>query len=285
MSKKLSIEEINQRLEDKGITVVGEYKSNACPTEVECAYGHSWSPSIANLLSRKDGCPHCAGHSSVVTWTTETINEKIHARGITMVTEYTGKVADKGTFICSQSHTWITTINSILRGRGCKQCHGKTMPLSLEIIQQRYSAFGYTVTGDYTGHGCRLTFTCSNGHTWIGNSGNTRCSSCAKYGFNTDRLAFGYILQFDGFIKYGISNSIQSRLYRHRISNPTHSVVALFEFSTGEAAKQWETLIKTDLGGKYADKQACPDGWTETLPNHLLEQVIEKCSGVSRPIS
>jgi hypothetical protein len=276
MSKKLTIEEINLKLTDRGITVIGEYKSNATPVKVQCSQGHIWEPRIGNLISRKDGCPHCSRHSSVFTWTTESINDKLKSRGITLISEYSGKVKDKGTFVCTNNHEWVTSVNSVLNGRGCKKCHGKTIPLTLEIIKERYSKFGYSVDGVYTGHGCNLTFTCSKGHVWKGNSGNTRCSSCAKYGFDINRKAYGYILQFDGFIKYGISNSIESRLYRHKIHNPKHEVLVKYEFDSGADAKNWENTIKTEFGGRYVDKTLCPDGWTETLPNDLIPQVIEK---------
>jgi hypothetical protein len=55
MSKKLTIEEINLKLTDRGITVIGEYKSNATPVKVQCSQGHIWEPRIGNLISRKDG--------------------------------------------------------------------------------------------------------------------------------------------------------------------------------------------------------------------------------------
>lgn len=276
MSKKLTITELNQRLSDRGIEIIGEYKSRKTPTDVRCLNGHVWSPAINNLLNRKDGCPLCSGHSSHKEWTTSSINDNLKSRGITMTTEYTGKVKNRGSFKCEYDHSWTTTVTSVLRGRGCKICYGKTIPLTLEVIQERYEKFGYTVSGTFTGHGCKLTFNCSAGHTWIGNSGNTRCSSCAKYGFSDERKAHGYIIEFENFIKYGISNSIDSRLCKHRKTNPPHKVVAIFEFVSGTDARRWENAIKSELGGRYVDKNSCPDGWTETLPIVCLQEIIEK---------
>lgn len=281
MSKKLTVSEINSRLKERGIIVIGEYKSNNTPVAVQCENGHTWNPTVANLLFRQDGCPHCSRHSSVFQWNKELINQHLHSRKIELISEYPGKANRRGTFMCAEGHIWTTTISSVLNGKGCINCYGKTMPLSLEIIQQRYHSLGYTVSGAFTGHGCKLTFTCPNNHTWIGNSANTRCSSCADYGFNLERPSFGYILKFANFIKYGISNSIASRLSKHRSHNPPHSVVAVFKFCTGTEAKSWEKSIKSEFGGKFVDKFQCPDGWTETLSLKMLDAVIEKCSDVS----
>ena len=84
------------------------------------------------------------------------------------------------------------------------------------------------------------------------------------------------MIKFDTFIKYGISNSIESRLYRHRLHNPPHEVVVIYKFSNGEKARLWENNIKDAMGGNYVKKDKCPDGWTETLPIFLLEIIIEK---------
>lgn len=281
MSKKLTIDELNDKLSDRGIKVIGEYKSRSTPVEVQCLNGHVWTPRLGNLLSRGDKCPLCSRHSSTVAWTTNSINDYLKSRSIALISEYTGKVKNIGTFKCANEHVWNTSVTSVLSGRGCKQCYSKTIPLTLEIIQERYKSLGYQVSGTYTGHGCKLTFTCRQGHTWIGNSGNTRCSSCAKYGFSVGKKAYGYILVFDNFIKYGISNSIESRLYKHKKYNPPHEVVALYEFDNGQDAKIWEKEIKIIFGGRYVDKNSCPDGWTETLPIDMLEKIIEKFGGFS----
>jgi hypothetical protein len=276
MTKKLTITEINNRLLPKGIKVIGEYISSSVSTLLECNSGHQWKTRVANLLNRNDGCPICSGHNHTKKWTTESINDFLSERKIKLISEYLGKVAKKGRFMCDQGHIWETSIASVLSGKGCKSCYGKNMPLDIKTIQDRYKKLGYEVTGEYVNYSSVLNFTCSNGHTWSSKVGNTRCSSCATYGFKTNRPSFGYILKFDNFIKYGISNSIESRLYRHKLHNPPHEVVAIFKFSDGQKAKLWENAIKTTMGGNYVSKDKCPDGWTETLPVTLLETIIEK---------
>lgn len=276
MTKKLTINEINDRLSHKGIRITGEYVSSTVSTLVECKNGHQWKTRVANLLNRKDGCPLCSGHNRTKKWTTESINDFLSKRKIKLISDYQDKVAKKGKFICELGHVWETTIASVLSGKGCKSCYGKNIPLDIKTIQNRYKKLGYDVSGEYINYSSVLRFSCSNGHTWSAKPSNTRCSSCASYGFKINKPSFGYILKFDSFIKYGISNSIESRLYRHKLRNPPHDIVAIYKFSDGASAKLWETTIKTIMGGNYVGKDICPDGWTETLPISLLENIIEK---------
>lgn len=276
MTKKLSISEINNKLAPKGIKVIGEYVSSSVSTLLECSVGHQWNTRVANLLNRGDGCPTCSGHNHTKKWTTEAINANLSDRGIKLISEYPGKVSKKVSFICNHGHVWETTVASVLSGTGCKICYGKNIPLTIEEIQLRYKKLGYSVTGEYENYDSVLKFSCADGHTWNATVGNTRCSSCAKFGFKLDRPSYGYLLKFDSFIKYGISNSIESRLYRHRLKNPPHSVEMLRKFDNGEGAKLWENEIKSSMGGRYVGRDRCPDGWTETLPLEFLQIIIEK---------
>jgi hypothetical protein len=276
MAKKLTTDYINTFLSTKGMKLLQDYVNSSVSVMLECSQGHQWKTRVANVLNRGDGCPHCSHHSSVTHWTIDSVNEQLKKRKIQMISDYHWKTTSKSIFTCEKNHIWETTLTSVLSGRGCKTCYGKTLPLTLSEIQNRYNKLGYTVTGEYVNYSSVLAFTCSNGHVWSATCRNTRCSACASYGFNLAKPAVGYILKFDTFIKYGISNSIQSRLYRHKMHNPPHKVVTVIEFENGEQAKAWENLIKKTMGGKFANKTQCPDGWTETLPLILLESVIEK---------
>lgn len=276
MTKKLTSTEINNRLSSKGIKIIGEYISSNISTMVECANGHQWTTRVANLLNRPDGCPYCSGHNNTKKWTTESINQHLASRSITLISEYTGKVAHKGRFKCMNNHEWETSITSVLNGKGCGQCYSKNLPLSLKDIQKRYHEIGYTVNGECSSSSSVLNFTCSNGHSWNAVARHTRCAACAEYGFKFNKPASGYILVFKTFIKYGISNSLESRLYRHRLKNPPHSVAMIKSFTDGKEAIQWENEIKEIFGGKFVDKSQCPDGFTETLSIECLESLIEK---------
>ena len=145
MTKKLTISEINNRLLPTGIQAVGEYVSSTKSTTLKCGNGHIWKTRVANLLNRGDGCPHCSGHSAVKRWTTFLINEHLSSRGIKLISNYSGKVKDKGTFMCDVGHQWETSVTSVLCGSGCKLCYGKNIPLTLDQIQDRYKDLGLSL--------------------------------------------------------------------------------------------------------------------------------------------
>ena len=63
MSKKLTAEEVNARLADRGLKLVGEYKGAKVPSEFQCSYGHSWTATPSNVIAGdKSGCPICANY-------------------------------------------------------------------------------------------------------------------------------------------------------------------------------------------------------------------------------
>lgn len=57
--RPLSIEEVNERIADRGYVVSGNYVSAGKKVEFECSAGHSWSAIPDNILRGK-GCPSCA---------------------------------------------------------------------------------------------------------------------------------------------------------------------------------------------------------------------------------
>jgi len=57
--KTLSKEIVNKRIEDRGIVMVGEYKTANTKTRFKCGEGHEWSIYPAHVLSGS-GCPSCA---------------------------------------------------------------------------------------------------------------------------------------------------------------------------------------------------------------------------------
>lgn len=278
MTKKLTQEEINQRLSVKKITLISEYINSTKSVTVQCEKGHIWTTRVANIFNRGDGCPHCSGHSSVKRYTVSELEKIFKDRNVTFITKYKDIVptSSKATFICDDGHTWATSVNSMLgkKTNGCGVCYGNT-PLNLDILQKRYEKYGYKIISTYVNSNEKIQLECSEGHIWWGAPLNTKCSSCASYGFKLSKTAFGYILVFDNFIKYGISNSIESRLHRHKIHNPSHTVHLIHKFDDGNEAKKWEKMISEKFGKKFVDKSKCPDGWTETTHINNLEEITK----------
>jgi hypothetical protein len=98
------------------------------------------------------------------------------------------------------------------------------------------------------------------------------CPSCAEYGFNPDKEAYSYLIQFDTFLKFGITNNINRRL-RSLKKNGKFNIINTKKFIKGSDALLWEKSIKIIFGGKYVNKDICPDGHTETLSLDLLSAI------------
>jgi hypothetical protein len=157
---------------------------------------------------------------------------------------------------------------------GCGECMKKSVDEVHEIVEGR----GYQMIGEYLGMKKKTMFRCSEGHEWMTTprhiSDGSNCPSCSSTGFKPDLPAWIYILNFGGFIKYGITNSIDYRLRSHK-RNGVYEIVATRRFEIGEDAKHWEQSIKRKFGGRYVDKSLCPDGWTETLSVDKLQLLLE----------
>jgi hypothetical protein len=128
---------------------------------------------------------------------------------------------------------------------------------------------------EYTNARASSLFCCEDGHKWQASPDNVMkksgCPHCADYGFNPSKPAYAYLLDYGDFIKYGITNSLMSRLRNHRYKNGDFTVIATRLYEHGTDALRWENDIKTTLGGKYATRERCPDGYTETLRPSLTE--------------
>ena len=113
----LSKEIVNQRLESRGIKLIGHYDGAMKKTLFQCPEGHEWL-AIPNSVMSGNGCPHCAGNAPL---SKKIINEKFAERGILIVSEYTGARA-KSTFRCSEGHEWLARPYNVMGGRGCPTC-------------------------------------------------------------------------------------------------------------------------------------------------------------------
>jgi hypothetical protein len=75
MPKKLTKEIINERIADRGIVLIGRYKSASIKTTFQCPDGHTWDSKPNNIMNGT-GCPHCAGKAPL---TKDIVNESITA--------------------------------------------------------------------------------------------------------------------------------------------------------------------------------------------------------------
>lgn len=208
----------------------------------------------------------------------ESINKTLKDKNIELVGEYLG-ARTVTQFKCSVNHHWVASPSNVLHKSGCPHCSGRAR-LSKETINERIIDRKLQLIGDFSTTTKETLFKCLVcDHEWDATPGNIMagkgCRHCADYGFNTAKPAVGYILVFEDFIKYGISNNLDSRLYRHRLKNGAFNIHKTREFSVGQHAIDWEEQVKHEFGGNYANRDKCPDGFTETLPITLLDAVAK----------
>jgi Zn finger protein HypA/HybF involved in hydrogenase expression len=206
----------------------------------------------------------------------ESVNEFLKSKNIELIGEYLGaRITTQ--FKCLNNHYWDASPSNVLHKSGCPHCSGRAK-LTKEIINDRIVGRRLELIGDFITTVKESLFKCLEcEHEWNATPGNIMagkgCRHCATYGFNTARPAVGYILVFEDFIKYGISNNLDSRLYRHKLKNGFFTIHLTKKFLIGQDAINWEESVRRVFGGNYVSRKKCPDGFTETLPSSLLEEV------------
>lgn len=204
-------------------------------------------------------------------------------RGIQIIGDYIND-ATKTKFKCSNNEhsPWLATPNNIKRGRGCPMCSSlakKTTESMREWLLK--DGRGITIESEYLGHHKKSLFKCADvtHSSWMATPCHIKngkgCPQCAKSGFKINEAAWSYVLKFEKFIKYGITNNLQQRLWTHKHKNGNFTLLYSKYYSVGKMALEWENIIKQTYGTKHVTKGQCPDGYTETLPLHLLDSIIE----------
>lgn len=268
---KYTKEEINTRLAPRGIALTGEFVGTRHKSLFQCSFDHQWTARTGSVLSG-NGCPHCSGKASL---TKEVVNDRIHDTGIRLIGEYVDRHT-KAEFLCARGHQWKTQPGHVMSGKGCPYCSVIDITSTRELINERISHRGIWQISEYKNAKTKAVFECSIGHRWEATPDNIirgkGCPTCADYGFNPSSPAWEYAFTRDGYLKYGITNDLTRRLNEHR----RHGEFTLVHercHEVGQLALDWENNIKRTHGGRFATKEQCPDGYTETLPVALLEEV------------
>jgi hypothetical protein len=212
----------------------------------------------------------------------EIVNQRIAHRGIELIGEYI-RNSVKTLFKCANNHTWLAKPNNVMSPRqsGCPHCAGQ-FPLTKDIVNSRIKHKNLELVGDYTGIDKPSLFQCLQcDREFIASPYNiivkSHCPDCRTGGgFKSHQPATFYVLLFPklNFIKYGITNNLQQRIGKHsRISECI--VMRTIEFHSGKDALLFEQKVKKEFGGNFVSKEILKDGYTETLPIELLEDLIQ----------
>lgn len=280
-NQKLSKEIVNNRILNKGITLIGEYLGSGTKTNFKCSCGYIWSTKPSSIMSGV-GCPSCAGSLPIPK---NMINERLskNGRNIKIIGEYVD-TKTKTNFECCCGHIWSATASNILSGKGCPLCSVKIIKdklrLTKEVVNNRIKDSGRNISmiGEYINANSKTEFKCICDNIWEATPGSVMagngCPKCADHGFSTGKPAWIYVLIFANFIKYGITNNLDQRLHTH-LKNGQYTVALSKLYEDGAVAYNWERSIKIIFGGKYVTKEQCPDGWTETLSLDKLQLLME----------
>lgn len=193
----------------------------------------------------------------------------------------------KSLFRCGNNHTWLSTPHNIFLGNGCPFCANQA-PLSKDIVNHRLkeNCRNILMIGDYDGALKKSLFVCDVGHEWMARPGHILslrrgCSICAKHGFNSGKSAFIYLLGFDDYIKYGITNDLDTRLSKHKRTGLYDIIMT--RACDGTVALEWENMIKKTFGGRYVNKFVMTDGWTETLSTEHTQSIVKTMTIIDYP--
>lgn len=280
MPRKISTDEFKKWLNENRpeITLIGEYVTRHTKILFQCHRKHQWLSTPGNI---KNGncCPRCVGHYKPTTGEFQKWLD-VNGTGLKIIDEYISNKKNTE-FECDKGHIWITKPEKIKNaGHRCPRCSGRHQPTTDEFNQWlKETDKSITLIGEYVSNKVKTTFKCCHGHTWKTRPNNIKngdgCPTCCSYGFDPEKPAWEYVFMRDDYIKFGISNNLEYRLRQH-LRRGEVKVVHTKYHSYGQNAQNWEFIIKQKFRGRYVNKEKCPDGWTETLPISLLEEVVKQ---------
>lgn len=180
--KKITKDDVNKRLADRGIVLLGEYLKSHSKTTFQCYKRHIWSATPANVLYGF-GCPYCSGN---IPLTKQIVNERIADRGLVMLSEYINQ-RKKALFKCAEGHTWETAPSNVLYENGCPKCaiikRANKKRLTVATISKRLSNRNIELIDEYLNANAKTLFRCKDGHTWKATPGSVMsgngCPHCA----------------------------------------------------------------------------------------------------------
>lgn len=205
-----------------------------------------------------------------------TINDRIKSTGIVMLEECKN-IMTPTLFKCGNNHEFMAAPHNILNRGGCKECFLDSRRLTSDVVNEQIKDSGFEMIGEYLGTNIKTRFRCSSGHEWDVRPANIKsgkgCPHCSKYGFDSNKPAWIYLISFENFFKYGITNNLQQRLWTHKHKNGGFKLIHSVYYEDDKIASEWEKSVKIAHGGRFVNKDVCPDGWTETLCPTKLELV------------
>lgn len=267
---RLTVDIVNKRIADRGITLIGDYRNKDTKTTFRCSHGHVWQGYPGHVM-RGSGCPTCAGNAPL---NVKVVNDRLAHRGLRLVGAYAGALYS-ATFEGDCGHTWATAPAYVMSGTGCPHCAGN-VALSTEIVNERLSNRGVRLVGEYARARDYGTFEADCGHTWKAQVYNILagggCPICTPRGFRRDDPAILYLIalhrEAGDIFKIGVTNNVLKTRYANETNQ--FDVIAEWKFECGADAERMERLIVQDLA-QFAYHGTSPFRNTATTEMFLVD--------------
>lgn len=280
MRKNHTTNSIRHELSGRGIELIGEFVTMKTKTLFKCHCGNEWFAMPDKIVGKAQrGCPICSKvRASLKLSMNETeVRSRLASRGILLLGEYKN-AKTRSTYQCQLGHVWEAIPDNLLKKSnptGCPVCdlsRGRSR-ITRDTVTDRLQKRGIDIIGEFNGFNGTTLFQCARGHQWVTSPLNVKgCPKCADYGFNPSKPSWEYAFIRHGYLKIGITNNLEQRLATHK-RHGEFEIVHARHHQNGQLALDWERAIKLAHVGRFASRDECPDGWTETFPIHILEEI------------
>lgn len=162
--RKITLEEINKRLLNKNITLIGDYKNNRTPTKFRCEDCNlEWLTQPDHIFCGS-GCPRCSGRLKL---TNQIIDDRI-SKDIRRLGNFEVNFSgnkNKIEFVCNKcDYRWFGYPNDYInKNCGCPKCK-MVAKLSNEEIEKRLPK-NIVRVGDYKNSISKIEFLCKDCET------------------------------------------------------------------------------------------------------------------------
>jgi hypothetical protein len=161
MGKLFTKEFINEKIKDRKIFLIGEYKTSHKRVLYKCEKGHEWMGVTSNIL-RGWGCPSCAGRSPLEA--AKKVEDVAKQRKYKVLVPYTRSKIPL-TLECEYGHVFKIKADKLRIGQGCNIC-GSCKNLKTDIFHQRMAIknTGIVALDPIKNNSEKIRFRCKNGH-------------------------------------------------------------------------------------------------------------------------
>lgn len=254
---KLDVKTINDRLEPRGIKMIGHYQGTKNSSLFRCLAGHEWEVGLAGVLGG-NGCPTCNVEKQKYT-KEEFIELAKAAHGerynYSKLTYLNAK--QKVEIICKQHGSFWQLPQNHIRGHqsGCRECAIEQLRLTVEEFaakskQKHGDNYDYSRVTYKTNHD-KVELICKeHGSFWqlpMNHIQGTGCPGCAVTGFDQTKPGILYYLAVltdnnETLYKIGITNLTVRKRFPN-VDLRRIKTIKTWSFERGEDAAQREISI------------------------------------------